>query len=352
MLDSSAGGAGSGGETTQGGGASAPADSGASQAPASTPQADTRPTSWAEAFGAVPADETAAPSAPQDTATPALTAEATIAPPGELAQVPVPDATDQASQGPIPFPRHQAALENARTKAIETTVQQVKEQYGAGLEFQTRFDADPVGTIEGVISGLARDPQHGPALISTMARMLSGAKRLAQAEVEPQADLQAADGTLLYSAEQQAKREAWLKQQMLAEMRQEVAPLQARETERQQQAAHAQAWQQAQTRMGQVYESFAAQPHFTEHKPAIVEKFKAVRTSHPHLDLGSALGLAYAEVVRSVVVPQQIASQQQQAQAQAVAKATGRTTPPGQTVPAPQGRPTSWADAFAGVGMR
>lgn len=341
-----------GGETGASVGAPAPADSGASQAGASSsPQADTRPGSWAEAFGSAPAGETAALPAPLDATTPDPPLAATP-PPGESEAVPVPDAIDATSQGPIPFVRHQAALENARTKAIESVVSQVKEQYGAGLEFQTRFDADPVGTIEGVISGLASDPQHGPALMSTIARMLSGAKRQAQASAEPQPDLQAADGTLLYSADQQARRDAWFKDQMLREMRQEVAPLHARETERQQQVAHAQAVQAAQTRMGQLYQSFAARPHFTEHKPAIVEKFKALRESHPHLDLGSALGLAYADVIESQVVPRQIASQQQQAQAQAVAKATGRSTPPGQTVPSPQGRPTGWGEAFAAAGMR
>jgi len=253
--------------------------------------------------------------------------------------------------GPIPFDRHKAALENARTKAIEATVQQVKEHYGAGIDFQARFDADPVGTFAQVFDGLMQHPQFGPAVLSHAAKALSARRGQAALEQEPQPDLQAADGTLLYSAEQLAKREAWNHRRLQAEMAKALTPFQQREQALQEQQALESAKAAASQRMGALYKSFEARPHFTAHKPAIVERFKALRTEQPHLDLGSALGLAYAEVVESVVIPTQVASQQQQVQAAAVAKATGRSTPPGTPVPTPQGRPRTMREAMEQVGL-
>lgn len=344
MLDGST--AGAGGETApSAGGDTAPASGGT---PAVSAPADTRPTSWAEALGEAPAADPAT-AAPSDLPALVPTPEVAIPLPSAPEADPSSDATPTA--GPIPFDRHKAALDNARTKAIESTVQQVKESYGAGIDFQTRFDADPVGTFAQVFDGLMQHPTFGPAVLSHAAKALSARRGQAALDQEPQPDLQAADGTLLYSAEQLAKREAWTHRRLQAEMARALTPFQQREQALQQQQAMEEAKAAATQRMGTLYQSFAVQPHFTANKPAIVARFKALRAEQPHLDLGSALGLAYAEVVQSQVLPQQVASQQQQVQAAAVAKATGRSTPPGTTIAQPQGRPRTMREALAQVGL-
>jgi len=258
--------------------------------------------------------------------------------------------------GPIPFDRHKAALENARTKAIEATVQQVKEHYGAGIDFQARFDADPVGTFAQVFDGLMQHPEYGQAVLSHAAKALNAKRKQAALDVEPEPDMVGTDKetgetVTMFSPERAAQWKAWSERQAAKKLQAEYAPILKQQQALQEQQALESAKAAASRRMGALYKSFEARPHFTAHKPAIVERFRAIRAEQPHLDLGSALGLAYAEVVESVVIPRQVASQQQQVQAAAVAKATGRSTPPGTPVPTPQGRPRTMREAMEQVGL-
>ena len=337
MVDST-GSAPSGGGTELG--SDSPGSAPVVEAPAA---ADTRPSSWAEALADAPAEDPA-PSAPSDQPALVPPPEAAIPPPSEA---PVETSPDGKTPGPLPFERHKAIVENTRAKAVESTIQQVKDTYGAGIDFQTRFDADPVGTFSQIFDGLTQHPEFGPAILSHAARALSAQRGKAALDEEPGPDLQSADGTLLYSADQLAKREAWHRRQIQADMAKALTPFQQREQALQQQQAFEEAKAAAGQRMGKLYDAFAARPHFTAHKAAITDRFKAIRAEYPDMDLGAALGMAYADVVETKVVP----SQQQQVVASAVAKATGRSTPPGTVTSQPPGRPRTMREALEQVGL-
>jgi hypothetical protein len=127
-------------------------------------------------------------------------------------------------------------LANARTKAAEDAIapyswaKQVSQQeFQQVTELAKRASADPIGYLQDFIKELQQSPEHSAQLRSLAAKALAQ-RQPAQPEQEPQPDLpiQLEDGRVvhLYSAEQQAKREAFLQGKWMQGVRQELQPLQ------------------------------------------------------------------------------------------------------------------------------
>jgi hypothetical protein len=285
------------------------------------------------------------PAAPPPAAAPAQPADVPSGP--ESRATPAPDAQ---ARGPIPFDRHESILRNARTKTETEVTQRFQERYGPHVALGERITADPVGTVIGLIEGLAQHPEHGQAVMSGIARALGSRRQQASETEEPQADLTTPDGTLVYSAPQQAKREAWFRQQLEGAIDQRLQPLQQERDERLAYARVEQAKADATSRMEKVIEPYRKLlPDFDKHKPVLWEKASGyLQDGH---DAQTALGLAVLSVIQGQVLPARVAESQQQLLAQAVAKATGATTPPGTAPSAPAKRPLSFEEAFKGVGL-
>lgn len=316
-------------------------DTSSSAVSTSSPDTSSAPAStWDEAFAAQGLTGSSDPDSP--TQAPPAPAPATVEPVAQVAEA-APAPSDQ--KGPIPFERHDAIVRNTREKTAREVVGQVQQHYGPAIDFQTRLQADPQGTLTQLITEAVADPNLGPMIKSHLARTLGQRK----VNEEPQPDLDAGNGVLLYSHEQQQKREQWLRQQMAQEMNQRFAPI---EQERQQREAQAAAERQTQqtrqtvtTRLGE----FKKQPGFTENEPEIQSLQKQYVDSG--MDPWSALGLAYAGVLNSKVLPKVRAESQSTLVAQAVAKANASTSNPASVAPSTLPRPKSWDEAFSQVGL-
>jgi hypothetical protein len=178
--------------------------------------------SWSDAPSASdPSPETtsAAPSA--DTTDPSALA-------------PTPDGTTPAAGEP-PQERWPDILANARAKAAEDALapyawakQISPEEFREVSEMAKRASADPIGYLQDFIKELQAHPQHSAQLRSLAARALAQrGQPTADAEPQPDLPIELADGRVvhLYSAEQQAKREAYLQQKWMQGVEQQLQPL-------------------------------------------------------------------------------------------------------------------------------
>jgi hypothetical protein len=266
--------------------------------------------------------------------------------------------------GPIPLERHKAALENARTKERESVFQQVQQELEPikpMLPLAQAIAQDVQnGSIDGLNNLLAEYAQHpvlGAQLRSMLGRALSkmrGAQPPQQTDPEPEADLQTADGALVYSAQQLAKREAWLTRQWQKQMEQQLAPFKQFTEKAQKAEEFQQQQQQAQQRASRWLEHWSKQPHFTEHK-AEIAKAQAEFFQQGH-DTQTALGLAYAKVVQEVVLPKLQSQSQQSLVQQAGQKLAASAHNPAASAPSQPRKPKSVDEAFdmamAEVGWR
>lgn len=261
-------------------------------------------------------------------------------------------ASTENTKGPIPFDRHESILKNARVKAAEETTQKFRQEYAPALQFADAFEADPISTLSGTLGELAKQPQFAPAIKALAARILgqrAPQEQTAQPDQEPQPDLQAEDGTTLYSAAQMAKWRAWERQQIIQQTDARLAPLLEREKQIVQTEKQAEAKKAAWTRMEQISKPFMELPHFEAHRKAIADKTQELlQAGHP---AAVALGLAYSSIVTERVLPAHAAQSQQALVASAVAKSTGATSQPGTAPAAPAGRPTSMAEGFSRIPM-
>jgi len=280
--------------------------------------------------------------------TPPVAATAPLQPaPPPVEPVPTPE-----TKGPIPFDRHEAALKNARTKAAQEATQTFQQQYAPHVQLGQQIQAAPVPTVVGLVNELANHPDYGPQIISELARTLGARRgRTASPETdEPQPDLTTADGSIrTYSAEQLAKREAWLKSQWMSEVQQQLGPIQEREKQQQARERLDTATKDADTRMSKVLAPFQALPEFQANRPAIAEKTSALMSDGHEPQV--ALGLAVAHVLREVVLPSRTAQSRNDLVAEAVKKSTGTTTVPGATPAAPASRPTSMLEGFRRIAV-
>lgn len=314
-------------------------DSGAAAAApvSSSPSAESGPATIDSIFDEVSADlgDSPAPVSAETAPTP-TPAPATAAQPEPVqAETPPPP-----SPGEPPKERWEAILNNTRTKVRDETLQEVVKQYGPSLQVVEQLRSDPVGTVVQLMTELQADPRFAQQMASHAARTLRASRQAAQGEDEPQPDLDAGNGVFLYSAQQQAKREAWLQAKWQREMQSALAPIQQDLTTRQQREQQAVERQQAVTATQQRLEKWAQQPHFQQHKDAIrAKQAELYQAGHEPWD---ALALAYA----SVVLPAQAHQQQQQTVAQAAQKLRAATPNPNATAPAASRKARSLDDAF------
>lgn len=311
----------------------------------STPVAKT----WDEAFERVEATGTSDPAqTAQSQTTPA---PATTEPDPNAVEAVAADLSAPEPKGTIPADRHKAILENTRRKTAEEVVARVEQQFGPAIQLQQRLQSDPVGTLQQLIDEAMDDPTMGPSLLSHAARKLAAKRGQKAVTEEPAPDLQTADGTLVYSADQLAKREAWMRQQLLQEIEAKTAPLQqdltARAEERKAELHRQQTKQVVSTRLGQ----WRQRPGFKEHESDIaVRQARYVEEGH---DTWTALGFAYTDVYHEKIVPKLHADTQNNLVRTAVAKARASTDNPASVTPTPKkGIAPTWDEAFERFGLK
>ncbi len=320
-------------------------------APSSTPDTSGSPLAktWDEAFDRMEASGPSDPDAPSDAPTTPVPATT------ELGAEPIAPVAESSApidaKGAIPADRHKAILENTRRKTAEDVVAKVGQQFGPAIQLQQRLQSDPVGTLQQLFDEAMADPQMGPTLLSHAARTLSASRgRKADLE-EPQPDLQTADGTLVYSADQLAKREAWNRAALMREFEAKTAPFQqdlvARSQEKALEAARQQTSQTVKTRLGQWRE----RPGFKEHEADIAVK-QAAYVAEGH-DSWNALAWAYTDVYHDKIVPKLHADNHTNLVRTAVAKAKASTDNPASVTPTPKkGLAPTWDEAFERFGLK
>lgn len=329
--------------------ASTPVESAAPSSSA-TPAENTKPTSFRDAWAR--AGEAATPD-PVSQTPPAVTADAptTEAPATEPVETAAATPKVEHKKGPIPFERHEAALKNARATTEKEVESRFRETHSDSLKFGQAFEQNPVAATGKLIASLAQHPDYGQAMRAELARHTTRPAASEPAEEAPAPDFQGPDGATFYSASQQAKREAWFRQELLKEVKaslidpldQKVAPVLSKEAQREQAERVAAIEKEIDGQMATVFNRFKDRPYFTEHKTAIGTKtLELMKEGH---DPSAALALAYTDIV----LTHGIADRQQQLTAAAVAKATGSTVQPGSVASAPAKRPRTFRDAFAGL---
>lgn len=265
-------------------------------------------TSLSSEPAAQPAAAPVEPSAPVET--PAQPGEATIPP--AAAPTDAPPSTEPTEPGPIPFPAHKTALDNARAKAVA----EYRQQYGWAeqvnpQEFQQiqqiarHFTSgDPIAGLQEMIAEIRKDPQHDAALKSLAARALAQGRAAPVEDQEPQPDLQMQreDGQVvhLYSADQQAKRDGFLQRQLLARVQQELGPVLATHQQLQQRE-QATAQQHAVDHfVTTTYDDLKTWPGMDapEAQAAVARDLQAARIDpHDPREVALALNAAYRRVV-------------------------------------------------------
>lgn len=313
---------------------------GASATPAESPTLDSIFDDVEASLGG----EDAATSPPVSDATdPAITpAPATVAPPDPApAETPPPP-----SPGEPPQERWPDILQNARSKEREAVLQHVVTEYGDSLRVVEALRNDPVGTVTQLITELQADPRFAAQMASHAARTLRAARQTPGADVneEPQPDLDAGNGVLLYSAQQQAKREAWLEAKWQREMQSALAPVREDLESRRQREQQVQLRQQALTETQQRLQRWAQKPSFTQNKDAI--KVKQAEYFAAGYDTWDALALAYSDVLETTVFPKAQADQHQQMVAQAAQKLRAATPNPSSMAPSNARKARDLDDAF------
>ncbi len=332
-------------DTLTGGGDSGGASASDSSAPSSSAGDSSSPPTldsiFAEAAASVEGatDPTDGPSAPVGDPVPAAV------PPTEAQPDPTQAQTAPESPGEPPKERWPDILHNARTKEREAVMQQVASQYGDSLRVVESLRADPVGTVAQLIAELQADPRFAAQMASHAARSLRASRPGAAAESEePQPDLDAGNGVLLYSAQQQAKREAWLKSAWQSEMQQALAPVQQDLKARQERDAKAEAAKQLLSDTGQKLQQWTSRPHFADHKDAI--RTKQAEYYQQGWDSWGALAQAYADVITTQVLPKAQQQTEQSMVAQAAQKLRAATANPSTTAPAASRKAKSLDEAF------
>jgi hypothetical protein len=283
--------------------------------------------------------DTSVTSTPDSTTATTDAASPAADPPGAVQTAPATTVQDAGSDqtdetGPIPVPRHKAILERARSQhqqelqRVQERVTQFEQTYQSlqpVLQWQQQFQQDPIAAFVTLANEMEAHPELGPRLRSQAARWLRGGNGGRQPEAVdqmPGPDLQGTDSqgnvVTFYSAEQQAKRDAWLEQRMTGQFEQRIAPLAKAEAQRQEEAVARQLWDGAIERQGKVLSKWRQRAGFTEHEGEI----KALLTSRP----GTSLDDAYFEIV----VPKLSQTQRQQVLSDLRNKAAASTVNPGQ----------------------
>lgn len=306
-----------------------------------TPSGDTAPasldTAWDQSVSELSAGDSPTPD-PSDSAASSLAPAPATAVPTETPQAQTP--APETPAGEPPKERWPDILSNARVKEREAVLQQIRTEIGPQLEVLQRLQADPVGTVVQLQQELLADQRYANQIASEAARVLRSQRGVAALHEEPQPDVDAGNGIFLYSAAQQAKREAWLQQQWQRQLQESLSPVQQYvQTAQQREQERARTEQQTQRVTGR-FDQWRQMPHFTEHQTAIRAKQQQYYESG--MDSWDALARAYAETVVSASRSQGTS----ELRAQAAKQLQAATANPAASAPAKPQKPRSLDEAW------
>lgn len=211
--------------------------------------------------------------------------------------------TSPAAPGPIPYERFREV--NERMKTAEQRWQRIQEQYGElvdpnayrqSVSLINQLKSDPVTFATNMLSALAADEQHRPAIASQAARVLQGLRGATpREEPEPQPDLVAENGAPVFSAQQLRAWQEWQVRQIRADFQAQLAQATQPVKEFQKERAVAQVRAQAETAAGQIYERAKTWQGFKDHEAEIAQ----VWNQHPDWQLQDA----YLHVLHTKILP-------------------------------------------------
>jgi len=294
-----------------------------------------------------------------DAATPDTSTETPAAPePAAATEQPQSETPSaEGAKGEPPRERWDTILQNARTKAREETLAEHRER----LEVLDRLRDDLPGTLGQLLDEGVADPRFSEALLSKAAAILSARRQEAKANTEPEADLQTADGALVYSADQLRKWHQWNAKQQETAMSARFAPLQQLQARIQEHEQFQQTAREAAGIAAERGEAWREMPFFAENKPAILARQQELyaemqtaaqagqRRGDAVNDPWHALQRAYREVVSTQAIPK-LQSQQTQTIVQSNArKAAGSMTDPAASAPARPRKPRTEDEALEQV---
>lgn len=215
--------------------------------------------------------------------------------------------------GPVPYDRF--SMVNRQKNELTEQLKQYESLQGMGAEdvasvtaWARMLNADPVAAWSRLQEALSSDARYADQVQHQIASRSGAARETAIAptahpEPMPTADLQAEDGTLVYSAPQMEKWQNWKSRELMEQFQQQIAPLQEMATSVRQQEALAQAWNE----VSHVLTEFRADPGFAQHEHAIKamlssdHRLAALSESDPRM----ALEMAYNRVWRTTIAPTQ-----------------------------------------------
>lgn len=268
-------------------------------------------------------------------------------------QQPQEPAKPETQTGEPPKERWDSILANARTKAKEEALAEHRD----ALEIVQRLRSDFSGTLTQLLDEGIADQRFADTLTTKAAAILAARRQQAKQDVEPEADLQTADGALVYSAEQSRKWQEWNTRQMERKFGEQFKPL----MELQQQFAslkqRAADQEQANTIAAERGEQWKQMPFFEDHKAAILERQQALYAElEAHGKQGGkfdavnapwvALQQAYREVVTAQALPKLQAQQTQQMVDSAARKRAGSASDPAAAAPAQPRKPRTVDEAL------
>ncbi|HMJ58299.1 MAG TPA: hypothetical protein VK467_04135 [Gemmatimonadales bacterium] len=240
-----------------------------------------------------------------------------------------------STPGAPPEQRWPSILENARREAAakaeeawkpyEWAKQVPQQQFDEMVGWYQRANADPVQFAQELIQSLQQHPVHGQALRSLAARALSSGRGQAE-EPQPDLPLELADGRVVpvYSAAQQAKREAWLQQRAEQAFEAKLQPFREMQSQAEERARGEAATQFATTLTG----SLTKLPGFTEHKAEIAQWIAKARLESDH---PAEVRAAALEAYTAIVVPKLSSTVRQGVLTDLHHKAGASTVNPAQT---------------------
>lgn len=301
------------------------------------------------AASAEPSVGTSAASSPDAaTPTPSSDASASDAQPPASAEATAAQGPPglQAEPGPVPYKRFQE-VNTERTKFKQDLeryawAQGIEPEHGQSIaQFVQALRSDPVGTLLTELQTIAQaDPERAQAVRSFAARMLNQGRGQAApaADLEPEPDLQAGDGTLVYSAQQLKAWNEWNKRQLQADFAKQVQPLQQFAAQEQAQRMRADIQAKATQWAQDTYAQWSQRPHFAEHRAEIGALMR---------DRQIGVGEAYAEILATKVLPTLSAQEQRKTVDAMTSKVAAGTTNPTRMPVAQKPRPKDFGEAFA-----
>ena len=225
----------------------------------------------------------------------------------------LPSETVVKQPGPVPYDRFSAV--NRQKNELTEQLKQYESLQGMDPEnvasvtaWAKMLNSDPVAAWNHLQEALSSDARYADQVQAKIATRPGAARESAvepQAppEAMPTADLQAEDGTLVYSASQMEKWQDWKSNKLMEQFQQQITPLQEMATSVREKEQYAQAWNE----VSHVLTEFRADPTFSQHESAIKnmlasdQRLAALSESDPRM----ALELAYNRVWRSTVEPTQ-----------------------------------------------